>query len=110
MRTGRHGLRESRPRARAALALAALALLGGCAFAPPGTVAYRCTDGSRFELRANRGGDGAHVVFDGMTFGLRREPAATGARYACDVLSVWTDGTGARLDVQGRVRECAVVR
>ena len=110
MQAAAHDQRERRVRVSAPIAVAALALLGGCAAAPPETLDYRCADGSRFELRVNRGGDGAAIMFDGMTFGLRREAAATGARYACDVLSVWTDGSGAQLDVQGSVRECAVVR
>jgi len=93
-------------RGLAASAAVALALIAGCASAPPETVSFRCEDGTRFALRVNRAGDRADIMFDGMTFGLRREDAATGTRYACDVLDLWTDGAAARLDIQGSLRQC----
>lgn len=78
--------------------LAACAGLGGS----PAPVVYDCAEGRQFAITFLPGEAGADIEFDRMRFHLRREPTASGMRYACDVMTFTGKGDLADLDIQDR--------
>lgn len=81
-----------------------LAGVAGCAAlesrAPP-PVQYLCDNDRRFSVVYHPGGESATLDLDRMRFALRREPSASGAKYGCDVLTLWIKGPEAMIDMQG---------
>jgi len=81
--------------------------LAGCASleAPsPMPVTYHCDNGRSFGVAFHPTGESAIIEIDRMRFTLRHEPSASGAKYACDVLTLWTKGPDAFVEMDG-VRE-----
>jgi membrane-bound inhibitor of C-type lysozyme len=82
-------------------------LLAGCAgldrppSAPVAPVNYACEDGRTFSVSFAPGGAAAVIDINRMRFDLRQEPAASGIRYACDVLTLTNRGDEAQLEIQG---------
>lgn len=77
-------------------------LLGACSVLVPAPVpvVYDCDGGKEFAITFLPGDAGAQIEFDRMRFQLRREPAASGTRYVCDVMSFTAQGETAQLDIQ----------
>lgn len=82
---------------------AILAALAGCAALEraPQPVDYACDGGKRFSVTYHPSGDTALIEISQMRFSLRREASATGAKYSCDVLTLWTKGQEAMLEMEG---------
>lgn len=80
----------------------AIAAISGCATAPKpaAPVAYRCEDGRQFTLDVAPSGDAATINISGMNFQLFREPAASGTRFGCSVLTVSRDGDVAEVQME----------
>lgn len=97
----------------AAGALAAT-LLAGCALLQPPQqpVTYACAGGSEFTITFLRGDAGADIFINRMRFHLRQEPAASGVRYACDVLTFTGQGNDAQVEMDGSLayRNCRALR
>jgi len=78
---------------------------GGCSLIPPAApqpVSYFCEGGKRFSVIYAPARDAATIDIAGSRFGLQAEPTdGVGERYGCGVLTLWRDGDGARLDMQG---------
>ncbi|HSD60870.1 MAG TPA: MliC family protein [Burkholderiales bacterium] len=86
------------------LAAMMLAAVAGCAALESGApkpVQYVCDNDRRFSVAYHPGGESATLELDRMQFALRREPSASGAKYGCDVLTLWTKGPEAMIDMQG---------
>ena len=98
---------------RRLIALSAL-FLGACAaLAPkPVPVVYDCEGGKEFSITFLPGQDGATIEFDRMRFHLRHEPAGSGMRYVCDVMTFSGQGELAELAIQDRpaYRNCRARR
>lgn len=82
-----------------------IALLGACApveprVAPP--VHYVCEDGRAFSVAYHSEGESAIIEIERMRFALVRKPAASGAQYTCDVLTLRTKGAEAGVEMEGR--------
>ena len=91
---------------RRTLAALTLAALAGCAAlegGAPEPVQYVCDEGRRFSVVYHPGGESATIELDRMRFALRPEPSASGAKYACDVLTLWTKGPQASVEMDGRM-------
>ena len=81
--------------------------LAGCAALeppPPMQVTYQCDRDRSFGVAFHPSGESAIIEIDRMRFALRHEPSASGAKYACDVLTLWTKGPDAFVEMDG-VRE-----
>jgi len=81
-----------------------LAAVAGCAALESGApkpMQYACDHDRRFSVAYHPGGESATLELDRMQFALRREPSASGAKYGCDVLTLWTKGSEAMIDMQG---------
>lgn len=87
---------------RRLITIAMLAGLGGCAALerPPQAVQYACDGGKRFSVTYQPSGETALIEINQMRFPLRREVSASGAKYSCDVLTLWTKGREATLDME----------
>lgn len=83
--------------------IAMLAGLAGCAALEraPQTAQYACDSGKRFSVTYHPSGDTALIEINQMRFPVRREVSASGAKYSCDVLTLWTRGREATLDMEG---------
>jgi membrane-bound inhibitor of C-type lysozyme len=82
----------------------ALASLAGCSSLEtrtPAPVEYACDDAKGFKVSYHPSGDSATIEINRMRFGLQRELSGSGAKYSCDVLTLWTKGREARLEMQG---------
>jgi membrane-bound inhibitor of C-type lysozyme len=79
------------------------AALAGCAALEraPQPVYYACDAGKGFRVTYHPSGDTALIEINQMRFALRRETSASGARYSCDVLTLWTKGREAMLEMEG---------
>jgi membrane-bound inhibitor of C-type lysozyme len=79
------------------------AALTGCAALErvPQPVSYACDAGKRFSVTYHPSGDTALIEINQMRFALRRETSASGVRYSCDVLTLWTQGREAMLEMEG---------
>jgi membrane-bound inhibitor of C-type lysozyme len=90
---------------RSALLPFAVVVIAGCAATPPSPpqpVRYRCDEGRQFAVTYLPGGKFAHIEIARMRFELEAEPAdGSGERYGCGVLTLWRDGQGARVELQG---------
>lgn len=85
--------------------LAFVVVAAGCATppAPPQPVRYRCGDGRQFAVTHQPGGKFAHIEIVHMRFELEAEPADEhGERYGYGVLTLWCEGQGARVELQGQ--------
>lgn len=87
----------------AALALAAVAGCAALDSAAPQPVQYVCDQDRRFSVVYHRGGESATLELDRMRFDLRLERSASGARYGCDVLTLWTKGREAGIEMEDRM-------
>lgn len=78
---------------------------GGCSLIPPAApqpVSYFCEGGKRFSVIYAPARDAAMIDIAGSRFALHAEPTVgAGERFGCDVLTLWRDGNGARVDMQG---------
>jgi membrane-bound inhibitor of C-type lysozyme len=87
------------------LTLVGVLALAGCAslLSPAETARYRCEGDREFILRINDGRQSAVIEFDRMKFSLRPAPTAgvPGEHFACDVMTVWREGQGARVEMEG---------
>lgn len=86
-----------------------LALASGCAaLRPPAQpTRYACDDGKAFAVQYRSTND-AVIDVAGMRFRLQREPSGSGARYACNELTLLTQGDRASVEMDGRIafRNC----
>jgi membrane-bound inhibitor of C-type lysozyme len=65
-------------------------------------VRHRCDDGRQFALNYRPGGRFARIEIARMRFELEAEsPVGSGERYGCGVLTLWREGQGARVALQG---------
>lgn len=98
------------------LPLAGVLVLSGCAslLSPSETARYRCEGDREFTLRIAEGRESAIIEFDRMKFSLRPAPTAgvPGEHFACDVMTVWREGQGARVEMEGSnpFRNCVRVQ
>ena len=83
--------------------IAMLAGIAGCAALEPAPrpVEYACDAGKRFSVAYHPSGETAVIEINRMRFPLRREVSASGAKYSCDVLTLWTRGREAMLEMEG---------
>lgn len=86
-------------------------MISGCAPVaqkPAAPVAYRCEDGRDFTLAVAPSGETAIVNLSGMSFQLLREPASSGTRFSCSVLTVWRQGdvTEVQMENEQFLRNC----
>lgn len=92
-------------RASGVLGIVLLGALAGCAplgVPPAPTFHYRCNDDREFSLVIPPSGDAATIVISGMRFDLLREASTEpGERYACSMLTLWRDGSRARVELEG---------
>jgi membrane-bound inhibitor of C-type lysozyme len=90
-------------RTQLAITLATLVLAACAGFGQKSAqVVYDCADGKQFAITFLPGEAGADIEFERMRFHLRREPTASGKRYACDVMTFTGKGDIADLDIQDR--------
>jgi len=99
---GDGGPREARPTPDAPRDSATTAAALAAADTLPATLAYRCPEGTRFEVRFFR--DSAWAFLPDRTATLQPEVSASGARYAGEGVVLWTEGREARLEVGERDR------
>ncbi|NMG74934.1 MliC family protein [Aromatoleum diolicum] len=82
-----------------------MALSAGCSQIPSATpqpVSYVCDGGKHFSVIYAPARDAATIDIAGSRFGLQAEPTnGVGERYGCGVLTLWRDGDGTRVDMQG---------
>ncbi len=86
-------------------------IISGCAPVaqkPAAPVAYRCDDGRDFTLDVAPSGDAATINLKGMIFQLLREPASSGTRFSCGVLTVSREGdvTEVQMENEQFLRNC----
>ena len=84
--------------------LVALALCGCAGQRLPGggPEHFRCDQDRGFSLARDRGTAGVVIDIRGMRFSLNPEGSdAAGERLGCGVLTLWRQGDGARVEVQG---------
>lgn len=107
-------MRNPMPKPKTVSALLAATLLAGCAALqpPPQPVTYACAGGSEFTITFLRGDAGADIFINRMRFHLRQEPAASGVRYACDVLTFTGKGNEAQVEMDGSLayHNCRALR
>lgn len=87
----------------AALALTALAGCAALEGPAPEPVHYVCDNDRRFSVVYHPGGESATIELDRMQFALRQERSASGAKYGCDVLTLWTKGREAGIEMEDRM-------
>ncbi len=88
---------------RARSAVLVMALSGCAAIAPLQPVHYRCDDGREFSVIYRPAGRSARIDIAGMRFELEPEQTKEGGdRYGCGVLTLWRDGQGARVEMEGQ--------
>ncbi|NII09288.1 MliC family protein [Oleiagrimonas sp. C23AA] len=70
----------------------------------PNRVAYRCSDGTRFDADVNNNRAVIHVA--GKQLMLLHTPAASGARFELGDTVYWSRGAKASLKVDGVAHQC----